>query len=150
MWQSRHIRKQTKLLLDLAALTCRRAVCRPIRKYHICLPFLSFWSDWDGSNRPSGQGHQLVAAVVMENVRRMARILNLLLQADPTIPVNPELVSELRPAYSTKSTLYTTPECHHNLNSPIGTAISRHSPVFLGCNTCATAGYPAAFTPRSG
>jgi hypothetical protein len=35
-------------------------------------PFLSFWSDWDGSNRPSGQGHRLVASVVMENVRRLA------------------------------------------------------------------------------
>ena len=48
-------------------------------------PFLSFWSDWDGSNRPSGQGHRLVAAVVMENVRRMNRILSILRQVDPTI-----------------------------------------------------------------
>ena len=37
-------------------------------------PFLSFWSDWDGSNRPSGQGHRLAAAAVMENVRRIAQI----------------------------------------------------------------------------
>ena len=58
-------------------------------------PFLSFWSDWDGSNRPSGQGHRLIAAVVIENVRRMSRILNLLRQADPDIDVNPELLSEL-------------------------------------------------------
>ena len=59
-------------------------------------PFLSFWSDWDGSNRPSGQGHRLVAAVVMENVRRMTRILNILQQVDPTIQVEPELKSELQ------------------------------------------------------
>ncbi|MCK4898300.1 MAG: hypothetical protein KAS38_05965 [Anaerolineales bacterium] len=58
-------------------------------------PFLSFWSDWDGSNRPSGQGHRLVAAVVMENVRRMTRILNILQQNDPTLPVKPELKAEL-------------------------------------------------------
>ncbi len=58
-------------------------------------PFLSFWSDWDGSNRPSGQGHQLAAAIVVENVRRMTRILNLLRQAAPKTPVSPELLSEL-------------------------------------------------------
>jgi aspartate/methionine/tyrosine aminotransferase len=57
--------------------------------------FLSFWSDWDGSNRPSGQGHRLAASVVMENVQRLARILNLLRQVDPRIPVNPELITEL-------------------------------------------------------
>ena len=59
-------------------------------------PFLSFWSDWDGSNRPSGQGHRLIAAVVIENVRSLSRILGLLRQADPHVDVDPELLSELR------------------------------------------------------
>ncbi|MFZ5822498.1 MAG: pyridoxal phosphate-dependent aminotransferase [Chloroflexota bacterium] len=58
-------------------------------------PFLSFWSDWDGSSRPSGQGHRLVAAVVMENVRRMNRILGILQQVNPAISIKPELKSEL-------------------------------------------------------
>lgn len=58
-------------------------------------PLLSFWSDWDGSNRPSGQGHRLVAAVVMENVRRMTRVLHALRQADPTIEIQSDLKSEL-------------------------------------------------------
>jgi aspartate/methionine/tyrosine aminotransferase len=58
-------------------------------------PFLSFWSDWDGSNRPSGQGHRLIAAAVMENVRRMAVILTLLHKADPHISVDSSLVAEL-------------------------------------------------------
>jgi aspartate/methionine/tyrosine aminotransferase len=58
-------------------------------------PLLSFWSDWDGSNRPSGQGHRLVAAVVMENVRCMNRILSVLRQVSPTIPMKPEVKSEL-------------------------------------------------------
>lgn len=57
--------------------------------------FLSFWSDWDGSNRPSGQGHRLAAAAVMENVRRMAAILDLLRRADPRIPIAPDLLAEL-------------------------------------------------------
>ncbi|HBY09425.1 MAG TPA: hypothetical protein DEH22_17205, partial [Chloroflexi bacterium] len=58
-------------------------------------PFLSFWSDWDGSNRPSGQGHRLVAAVVMENVRRMTRILKQLQQVAPGIRLEPDLKTEL-------------------------------------------------------
>ncbi len=58
-------------------------------------PLLSFWSDWDGSNRPSGQGHYLIAAVVMENVRRLSRILNLLRQTDASVSVNAELLASL-------------------------------------------------------
>ena len=83
-----------EILLDLAALITGEEYAGQLTEAK--LPsFLSFWSDWDGSNRPSGQGHRLVAAVVTENVRRMARILKLLRQADPSIQVNPELVSEL-------------------------------------------------------
>jgi aspartate/methionine/tyrosine aminotransferase len=58
-------------------------------------PILSFWSDWDGSNRPSGQGHRLAASVVMENVRRLSRILALLREADPEVAVDAELLKEL-------------------------------------------------------
>ncbi len=58
-------------------------------------PFLSFWSDWDGSNRPSGQGHRLIAAAVMENIHRLARILELLRQANPRLVLDPELLLEL-------------------------------------------------------
>ena len=44
------------------------------------LPALvSFWGDWDGSTRPSGQGHRLVAGVLVENVNQQARILNTLM-----------------------------------------------------------------------
>ncbi len=56
---------------------------------------LSFWSDWDGSNRPSGQGHQLIAALVMENVRQMSQIISLLQKADPTIPLDAELLTQI-------------------------------------------------------
>ncbi len=83
-----------EILLDLATLITGEEYAGELTDAD--LPsFLSFWSDWDGSNRPSGQGHSLVAAVVTENVQRMARILHLLRKADPRIPVSPELVSEL-------------------------------------------------------
>ena len=83
-----------EILLDLASLVAAEQYA----ELYVDTPlvtFLSFWSDWDGSNRPSGQGHRLIAAMVTENVRRMTRILNLLRQADPRIPLNPELLSEI-------------------------------------------------------
>ncbi len=36
---------------------------------------LSFWGDWDGSTRPSGQGHRLSAAALLEDVRQLAALL---------------------------------------------------------------------------
>lgn len=83
-----------EILLDLAALAAGEQFTGLFTDSHLSA-YLSFWSDWDGSSRPSGQGQQLVAAVVMENVRRMGNILNLLRQIDPGLPVSAELVSEL-------------------------------------------------------
>ncbi len=56
---------------------------------------LSFWGDWDGSSRPSGQGHRLVSAPLLENIRQMAHILNILLRVDSTIQVDSDLLGEL-------------------------------------------------------
>ncbi len=84
----------SEILLDLDALTASEQYTALFTNTTLT-PFLSFWSDWDGSNRPSGQGHYLVAAVVMQNVRRLARIFNLLRQVDPGITVSPELLAEL-------------------------------------------------------
>ena len=83
-----------EILLDLATLITGEEFAEQLTDTPLS-SFLSFWSDWDGSNRPSGQGHRLVAAIVTENVQRMTRILNLLRQADPHIPVRPELIAEL-------------------------------------------------------
>ena len=58
--------------------------------------FLSFWGDWDGSNRPSGQGHLLAASVVMENVNRMVRITDLLLRSGGAPGIDPALLVELQ------------------------------------------------------
>lgn len=41
---------------------------------------LALWGDWDGSRRPSGQGHNLVAGVLIANVRRLTGLLGLLEQ----------------------------------------------------------------------
>ena len=57
--------------------------------------FLSFWGDWDGSTRPSGQGHRLIAAVVIENVARLAQILSVLNRLEPNLPVDPILLAEI-------------------------------------------------------
>lgn len=83
-----------EILVDFDALTASEAYTG-LFSDSVQRPFLSFWSDWDGSNRPSGQGHRLAAAAVMENVRRMAGILNLLRRADPRIPIAPDLLAEL-------------------------------------------------------
>jgi aspartate/methionine/tyrosine aminotransferase len=57
--------------------------------------FLSFWGDWDGSNRPSGQGHRLVASVLLKNVERLSRLLQLLVRRDSAVTVSPELLAEI-------------------------------------------------------
>jgi aspartate/methionine/tyrosine aminotransferase len=56
---------------------------------------LSFWGDWDGSTRPSGQGHRLIASVVIENVNQQARILNILSEIDKSVKVPEELREKL-------------------------------------------------------
>ncbi|MDP3683863.1 MAG: hypothetical protein Q8S01_08005, partial [Ignavibacteria bacterium] len=57
--------------------------------------FLSFWGDWDGSNRPSGQGHSLVAAVLIENVARQCRLLQTLLKSDKSVKIDSALLHEI-------------------------------------------------------
>jgi len=57
---------------------------------------VSFWSDWDGSNRPSGQGHRLAAAAVMVNVSRLSRLLTLMMEADNSLKIDPPLLAEIR------------------------------------------------------
>lgn len=58
--------------------------------------FISFWGDWDGSNRPSGQGHRLVATTLIENVSRLARLLSCLVQVEKGISLDPKLLMEMQ------------------------------------------------------
>ncbi|MCX6143175.1 MAG: pyridoxal phosphate-dependent aminotransferase [Ignavibacteriales bacterium] len=57
---------------------------------------VSFWGDWDGSNRPSGQGHRLMATTLIANVSRLARLLWAVLGADKTIRIEANILAELR------------------------------------------------------
>ena len=57
--------------------------------------FLSFWGDWDGSNRPSGQGHQLAASVLLRNVGRLSHLLRTLAAGDARVRINAELLAEI-------------------------------------------------------
>jgi len=57
--------------------------------------FLSFWGDWDGSNRPSGQGHRLVASVLLKNVERLSLLVRMLASRDRTARVHPDLLADI-------------------------------------------------------
>ncbi len=87
-------READEMLLDFDSLVVCESYVEQFADSRLPI-FLSFWSDWDGTNRPSGQGHRLAASAVMENVRRMAGILSLLRRAAPQLPLPPDLLSEL-------------------------------------------------------
>jgi aspartate/methionine/tyrosine aminotransferase len=57
---------------------------------------LSFWGDWDGSTRPSGQGHRLVAGVVVENVNQQAHILNILASIERSLHIPDDLHARIQ------------------------------------------------------
>ncbi|MFZ2322645.1 MAG: pyridoxal phosphate-dependent aminotransferase [Ignavibacteriaceae bacterium] len=56
---------------------------------------LSFWGDWDGSNRPSGQGHRLVAAALIENVNQLSNIIKTIISIERNVSIEPKLLSEI-------------------------------------------------------
>jgi aspartate/methionine/tyrosine aminotransferase len=80
-----------ELLLDLNALLAAEQILLDDAKTGY-RPFLSYWGDWDGSTRPSGQGHQLVATVLIENVRRLAALFQSLRRVAPDTPFEQTLV----------------------------------------------------------
>jgi aspartate/methionine/tyrosine aminotransferase len=57
--------------------------------------FLSFWGDWDGSTRPSGQGHRLVAGALLANVTRLALLLQAVQAAGGRLVEGPALRARL-------------------------------------------------------
>ncbi len=84
-----------ELLLDLDAFIEAEMLAEQAGENDL-QTFLSFWGDWDGSTRPSGQGHRLVAAVLVENVSRLAAILNTLLQLEPGLKIDEALKKDLQ------------------------------------------------------
>ncbi|MBI1937662.1 MAG: aminotransferase class I/II-fold pyridoxal phosphate-dependent enzyme [Ignavibacteriales bacterium] len=67
---------------------------------------LSFWGDWDGSNRPSGQGHRLVAAALIENVNSLSGIIKSILSIDKSVHVDPLLIDEINQLGSTNKNFW--------------------------------------------
>jgi aspartate/methionine/tyrosine aminotransferase len=90
----RAIEEGDELVHDLLIMILSEEFIRQNSR-HTMPTFLSFWGDWDGSNRPSGQGHLLVAAVLIENVLQQANILQTLLKTDRSIPLDRELQEDL-------------------------------------------------------
>jgi aspartate/methionine/tyrosine aminotransferase len=84
-----------ELILDLRAMIAAENAAL-LQSGNTRAHMMSFWGDWDGSNRPSGQGHRLVASTLIENVSRLARLLSVLLSADKSIRIAPELAAEVR------------------------------------------------------
>ncbi|WP_456441373.1 aminotransferase class I/II-fold pyridoxal phosphate-dependent enzyme [Caldithrix abyssi] len=84
------IQESDELLLDLDSLNDAELLAALQGKEELPT-FLSYWGDWDGSSRPSGQGHRLIAAVLLKNVARMARILELLLKLEPDLKIDAAL-----------------------------------------------------------
>lgn len=83
-----------ELLLDLGAVIAAEDFAR-FNSRTDARGFLSYWGDWDGSNRPSGQGHRLIATVLMENVARMGKLLQMLLKASHALQLDRQLIQEV-------------------------------------------------------
>ncbi len=67
---------------------------------------LSFWGDWDGSNRPSGQGHRLVASALLQNVIQLSEIIKAVLAVDKSIKINAQLLSEINQLSNTNNNFW--------------------------------------------
>ncbi len=85
----------TELVLDLKSMISAEN-CFQLYSEIPRQTFLSFWGDWDGSNRPSGQGHSLVAAVLIQNVAQQSKLLQSLLRADKTVKIETSLLNEIQ------------------------------------------------------
>jgi len=57
---------------------------------------LSFWGDWDGSTRPSGQGHRLAAGALLANVTELSRLWKCIHRAAPGMRLDPSLAEGIR------------------------------------------------------
>jgi aspartate/methionine/tyrosine aminotransferase len=67
---------------------------------------LSFWGDWDGSNRPSGQGHLLVASALLENVTQLSEIIKTISVIDKTAKIDLNLSAEINQLANTNNNFW--------------------------------------------
>jgi aspartate/methionine/tyrosine aminotransferase len=84
-----------ELVQDLRALIDAESWAK--FKHNLEMPtLLSFWGDWDGSTRPSGQGHRLAAGALLANVMDLARLLRILDHSVPGFRMDPTLEDEVQ------------------------------------------------------
>ncbi len=84
-----------EIVVDLHALIDAEAWAE--LKHEIKLPtLLSFWGDWDGSTRPSGQGHRLVAGALLANVAELSHLLQAFNLSNRGIRLDPQLEEDVR------------------------------------------------------
>jgi len=109
----RAVEEGNELVQDLKAMLMAEEYTR-WHSADATLPYLlSFWGDWDGSTRPSGQGHLLVSAVLLENVRQLAELVTVLMKSSPGIKIPADLVSEIKNLTSGTAKFW---ELLHNIN----------------------------------
>jgi len=92
----RAVEEGNELVNDLKSLIMAEEYIRWHTDTAISPYLLSFWGDWDGSTRPSGQGHLLVSAVLLENVHELAELLKLMMRYETTIEIDADLMSEIQ------------------------------------------------------
>lgn len=88
------IEEADELVSDLAAVIRAEEYARWNGRFNQPA-FLSFWGDWDGSTRPSGQGHRLVAAALLKNVSLLAEIIRTLIKYNRDLVIPADLRREI-------------------------------------------------------
>ncbi len=83
-----------EVLCDLRAIVSAENYTS-LRNPGSSIPLLSYWGDWDGSNRPSGQGHKLVASVLIENINLLANIIRMMMKIDKNAKPSQDVVQSL-------------------------------------------------------
>ena len=91
----RAVEEGNELVMDLKSILLAEEYTRWNSTDSVSPYLLSFWGDWDGSTRPSGQGHLLVSAVLLENVRQLADLVTILNTSSPDIKISPDVLTEI-------------------------------------------------------
>ncbi len=84
------LKEGEELICDLRAIIAAEQFSS-LHSSEINQTLLSYWGDWDGSNRPSGQGHTLIASVVIENVNQLSNILKEIISIDSSVKIDRNL-----------------------------------------------------------
>jgi len=88
-------RETEEALLDLEILTLAEDYADYFSGEPLPL-ILALWGDWDGTRRPSGQGHNLTAGMLIANVLRLTNLVQRLESSHLLTGPEPELSAELK------------------------------------------------------